>query len=217
MSKINLKSDYTFPIEWKCSNKLIPYKLAIKTMDKHIEDIHLQKSSELIWLLEHPSIYTCGTSSKKEQILNYTKIPIVNSGRGGQVTYHGPGQRIIYIMLNLNNREKDIRKYVKILENWMVTSLEYIGLNAYTCSDRIGIWINGPKGESKIGAIGIRVSHWITYHGISINIDPELKHYNNIIPCGLKNYSVTSLKELGLNYSKEEFDKIIKKTSVQYF
>lgn len=217
MSKINLKSKYTFPIDWKYSNKLIPYKFAIETMDKRIKNIYLQKSSELIWLLEHPSIYTCGTSSKKEQILNHTDIPIIDSGRGGQITYHGPGQRIIYIMLNLNNREKDIKKYVKTLENWMITSLKDIGLNAYTCIGRVGIWVNGPKGESKIGAIGIRLSRWVTCHGISINIDPELKHYNNIIPCGLENFSVTSLKELGYNHSKEDFDDIIKKTSVQYF
>jgi lipoyl(octanoyl) transferase len=186
-------------------------------MEEHIKNIYKQESSEIIWLLEHPSIYTCGTSAKKEQILRHTETPIINSGRGGQVTYHGPGQRIIYVMLNLNHRDKDIRKYVKTLENWMIKSLEHIGLKSYTCNDRIGIWVDGPNGESKIGAIGIRVSHWITYHGISINIDPDLNYYNNIIPCGLKNSSVTSLKELGYNYSINEFDEVIKISSKDFF
>ena len=217
MISLNLKSNNHQTLKWEYDQDLVPYNIAISTMEEHIKNIYKQESSEIIWLLEHPSIYTCGTSTKKEQILRHTETPIINSGRGGQVTYHGPGQRIIYVMLNLNHRDKDIRKYVKTLENWMIKSLEHIGLKAYTCNDRIGIWVDGPNGESKIGAIGIRVSHWITYHGISINIDPDLNYYNNIIPCGLKNFSVTSLKELGYNYNINEFDEVIKKSSKDFF
>ena len=217
MISLNLKSTNSKPIKWKYDKDLVPYNTAIIKMEDRIQKIYEQKSSELIWLLEHPSIYTCGTSARKEQILNHTEIPIVNSARGGQVTYHGPGQRIIYVMLNLNYRKKDIRGYVKTLENWMIKSLKHIGIKAYTCSNRIGIWADGPNGESKIGAIGIRISRWITYHGISINIDPDLSYYKNIIPCGLKDYSVTSFKELGYNYSMKEFDIIIKKSSKEIF
>jgi lipoyl(octanoyl) transferase len=217
MISVNLKSNNNKTLKWKYNKSLIPYDVAISTMENHVQKIHENKESELIWLLEHPSVYTCGTSAKEEQILKQTEVPIINSGRGGQVTYHGPGQRIIYVMLNLNYREKDIRKYVKTLETWMIKSLKYIGLDAYTCKDRIGIWVDGPHGESKIGAIGIRVSHWITYHGISININPNLDYYKSIIPCGLKDFSVTSLKELGYNYTMNEFDEIIKKSSKDIF
>ena len=180
MISLNLKSNNHQTLKWEYDQDLVPYNIAISTMEKHVKNIYKQESSEIIWLLEHPSIYTCGTSTKKEQILRHTEIPIINSGRGGQVTYHGPGQRIIYVMINLNHRDKDIRKYVKTLENWMIKSLEHIGLKAYTCNDRIGIWVDGPNGESKIGAIGIRVSHWITYHGISINIDAGYSHFKAI-------------------------------------
>ena len=217
MSKINIKPKNEVSLSWKNEGKTVPYNSAIKIMEQTVRNIHNQSSSELIWLLEHPSIYTCGTSYKKSDILNITEVPIVETGRGGQITYHGPGQRIIYVMLNLNERHKDIKRYVKCLENWMIDSLKIIGLESYTCKDRIGIWVNTPKGEAKIGAIGIRISRWVTYHGISININPDLKYYKNIIACGLKEFPITSLEELGININNNEFDKIIKTTAKNYF
>ena len=204
-------------IKWKTSSNLIKYNVAIENMGKYINDIKNNKSPEIIWLLEHPSIYTCGRSAKSDDLLDTHNTPVINSGRGGQVTYHGPGQRIIYIMLNLQNREKDVKKYIHTLENWMIMSLKQINIKAHTAADRIGLWVEGPKGESKIGAIGVRISKWITSHGISINIDPDLSFYNGIIPCGLNNYPVTSFRELGCNTKITEFDEIIKKTIKDFF
>ena len=165
MSKINIKSKSELSLNWKNEGKTVPYNSAIKIMEQTVKDIYNKSSSELIWLLEHPSIYTCGTSYKKSDILNITEVPIVETGRGGQ----------------------------------------------------IGIWVNTPKGEAKIGAIGIRISRWITYHGISININPDLSYYKNIIACGLKEFPITSLQELGININAYEFDKIIKTTAKNYF
>jgi lipoyl(octanoyl) transferase len=217
MSKINIKSKNKLVLNWKDERKSVRYNYAIKIMEQTVQNIYNKSSSELIWLLEHPSIYTCGTSYKKSDIINITEVPIIETGRGGQITYHGPGQRIIYVMLNLNKRHKDIKRYVKCLESWMIESLKKIGLDSYTSKERIGIWVNTPKGEAKIGAIGIRISRWVTYHGISININPDLSYYKNIIACGLKEFPVTSLKELGFNINSNEFDKIIKKTAKNYF
>ena len=204
-------------IKWKSSPNLTEYSSAIKIMNNYIKDIKENKSDEIIWLLEHPSVYTSGRSAKNNHILNTKTIPVINTSRGGQVTYHGPGQRIIYVMLNLNNREKDIRKYISTLEKWMIISLEKIDIKAYTIKNRIGLWVKGPKGESKIGAIGVKISKWITGHGISININPNLSYYNGIIPCGLKEYSITSIRELGSEIKMYEFDAIIKQTAKNIF
>lgn len=204
-------------VKWKLSPNLTEYHTAVNIMNNYIKNIKINKSSEIIWLLQHPSIYTCGRSAKSEHLLNTNNIPIINSGRGGQVTYHGPGQRIIYVMLDLNNREKDIRKYIYTLENWMITSLDKIDIKAYTVKNRIGLWVKGPKGESKIGAIGVRISKWITSHGISININPDLSNYNGIIPCGLKEYPITSIRELDSKIEMHEFDDIIKQTAKNFF
>tara|TARA_B100000686_G_scaffold116504_1_gene123827 strand:+ start:13725 stop:14375 length:651 start_codon:yes stop_codon:yes gene_type:complete len=204
-------------IKWKSSPNLTEYSSAIKIMNNYIKDIKENKSDEIIWLLEHPSVYTSGRSAKNNHILNTKTIPVINTSRGGQVTYHGPGQRIIYVMLNLNNREKDIRKYISTLEKWMIISLEKIDIKAYTIKNRIGLWVKGPKGESKIGAIGVKISKWITGHGISININPNLSYYNGIIPCGLKEYPITSIRELGSEIKMYEFDAIIKQTAKNIF
>ena len=217
MSKINIKPKSQLSLNWKNEGKTVPYNSAIKIMEQTVKDIYNKSSSELIWLLEHPSIYTCGTSYKKSDILNITEVPIVETGRGGQITYHGPGQRIIYVMLNLNERNKDIKRYVKCLENWMIDSLKIIGLDSYTCKDRIGIWVNTPKGEAKIGAIGIRISRWITYHGISINVNPDLKSYDGIIACGLENYSITSLHQIGIKIEMKDFDQKLIQTAKKFF
>ena len=216
MKKKYIKSSSDL-IKWKTSNNPMKYNIAIQNMSKYITEIKNNKSPEIIWLLEHPSVYTCGRSAKNEHLINTYDTPVIKSGRGGQVTYHGPGQRIIYVMLNLQYREKDIKKYVQTLENWMIMSLKHININAYTVKDRIGLWVEGPRGESKIGAIGVRISKWITSHGISININPDLSFYSGIIPCGLNNFPVTSFKEMGYDIQITEFDEIIKKTIKNFF
>ena len=215
MKNISLKPIKKIKMTWKVSSGLTDYNTAINMMNKYIKDIKVSKLSDIIWLLEHNPVYTCGTSAKKNHLINIKNTPVINCNRGGQVTYHGPGQRIIYVMLNLNNREKDVRKYVRTLEEWMIISLKKFGVDSFISKDRIGLWVNGPKGESKIGALGVRISKWITSHGISININPNLDYYNGIIPCGLKNYPVTSLKELGYNITMDEFDEVIKKTAIK--
>ena len=188
-----------------------------KRQGNYVKSIKESNSNEIIWLLEHLPVYTCGRSSNKKHLLNTKNTPVINSGRGGQITFHGPGQRIIYVMLDLKKRDKDVRKYVHTLEKWMIMTLKEIGILAFTDPERIGLWVNSPYGESKIGAIGVRLSNWITSHGISININPDLSYYDGIVPCGLKNYPITSLKELGYNIKMYEFDKILKKTISNFF
>ena len=185
-------------------------------MERKIEKIFDNKENEMLWFLNHNHMYTCGTSSKKNEILVKTNIPILQTNRGGKTTYHGPGQRIVYFMINLNKRKKDIRKFVNIIENSVISLLSEFDIEATTFPKRIGIWVVKSKGnklkkEKKIGAIGLRLKKWITYHGLSFNINPNLKYYKNINACGLSNYSSTSLKEFNIHISNKEFDKIFKK------
>ena len=174
------------------------------------------KENEMLWFLNHNHVYTCGTSSKKNEILVKKNIPILQTNRGGKTTYHGPGQRIVYFMINLNKRKKDIRKFVNIIENSTISLLKELDIEATTFPERVGIWVIKSQGnkllkEKKIGAIGLRVKKWITYHGLSFNINPDLKFYENINACGLNNYSSTSLKDLCINLTNKEFDIMYKK------
>ena len=185
-------------------------------MEKKVEKILDNKENEMLWFLNHNHVYTCGTSADKNEILSKTNIPILQTNRGGKTTYHGPGQRIVYFMINLNKRKKDIRKFVNIIENSVISLLKEFDIEATTFPERIGIWVIKSQGnklskEKKIGAIGLRIKRWVTYHGLSFNINPDLKYYENINACGLKNYSSTSLKNLNINLSDKEFDKIFKK------
>ena len=203
--------DKTYEI--KISEKNIDYEEAVKLMKKRVEDIVGKKANDLIWFLNHDHIYTCGTSSNKSEILYKTNIPIINTNRGGKITYHGPGQRIIYLIIDLNKRKKDIRKFINILENTLTCLLKNFQIEATSFSDRVGIWVTKVNGiklskEKKIGAIGLRIQKWVTYHGLSFNINPDLAYYNNIQACGLTDYSATSLKEIGVMLSQKEFDKI---------
>ena len=205
-SKINIKT----------SNHNIEYINALNFMEKKIEKILNNKENEMLWFLNHNHVYTCGTSADKNEILSKTNIPILQTNRGGKTTYHGPGQRIVYFMINLNKRKKDIRKFVNIIENSVISLLKEFGIEATTFPERVGIWVIKSQGnklskEKKIGAIGLRIRKWVTYHGLSFNINPDLKFYENINACGLKNYSSTSLKNLNINLSDKEFDKIFKK------
>lgn len=197
-------------IEWKTSNLSVNYLDAVQFMEERIKNIQNNQASELVWFLEHPSIYTAGTSAKENDLLE-KNFPVFHTGRGGQYTYHGPGQRIIYLMLNLKKRGEDLRKYISNLEDWIIASLKEIGIHAEKKAGRVGIWtINKQDKEAKIAAIGVRVSKWISYHGVAINVFPNLDHYSGIIPCGISEFGVTSLKELGCDISYQKLDIILK-------
>ena len=192
----------------KTSHTPVPYEAALSEMEARVEGIHAGEAQELLWLLEHPSLYTAGTSAKEEDLLN-PQFPVYQTGRGGQYTYHGPGQRVGYVIMDLKKRQSvpDIKKYVWQLEEWIIQTLGEFGVKGARREGRVGIWVIPPKGsEAKIAAIGVRIRHWVSYHGISINIDPDLSHYEGIIPCGISEHGVTSLKALGIDVTTEQFD-----------
>ena len=207
-------------IEIKISNNQINYQEAVMFMESRVEDISKNKSQELIWFLNHNHIFTQGTSASKDEVLNSNVIEIIKSNRGGKTTYHGPGQRIVYFMLNLNNKNKDIRKFISIIENSLISLLADYKIEAQAFKDRVGIWVTKSNNitfdkEKKIGAIGLRIKKWITYHGLSFNIDPDLKYYNYIHSCGLKEYENTSMQELGIKLEQSEFDKKFEKIFIE--
>jgi len=188
------------------SDTLIDYEVASKFMEKRSSLIHNGEANELVWLLEHPNVYTAGSSAKDDELLGKKDIPVYKTTRGGKYTYHGPGQRIIYLMINLERCDKDIRKFIMILENIIIKTFKKFDMDVYPVRDRIGIWIKTNNGEEKIGAMGLKVKKWISLHGISINISPELQYFDGIIPCGLSEYNVTSIKKLKKNIPIENFD-----------
>jgi len=203
-------------IEIKISNKEVNYKEAVLFMESKVRDISENHSKELLWFLSHDHIFTQGTSASDDEILNSDVIEVLKTNRGGKTTYHGPGQRIVYFMLNLNNKKKDIRKFISIIENSVIDFLKNYNVEARAFKDRVGIWVikNNKMTfdkEKKISAIGLRVKKWITYHGMSFNINPDLKYYNSIHSCGLKEYTNTSLNELGIKIDQKEFDEGFKK------
>ena len=198
-------------IEIKKQYDLVDYEAAIKFMQLRVSEISSNLQKELIWFLNHDHIYTQGTSAKENEILKMNKIRIVKTNRGGKTTYHGPGQRIVYFMIDLNNKQKDIRKFITIIEQSLIDFLKNYKINATTFKDRVGIWVTGKDGqtfdkEEKIGAIGLRLQKWITYHGLSFNIKPDMTNYEYINACGLENFKNTSLFELGINLDEECFD-----------
>ena len=203
-------------IEIKISNEEINYKEAVLFMESKVRDISENHSKELLWFLSHNHIFTQGTSASNDEILNSDVIEVLKTNRGGKTTYHGPGQRIVYLMLNLNNKKKDIRKFISVIENSVIDFLKNYNVEARAFKDRVGIWVikNNKMTfdkEKKISAIGLRVKKWITYHGMSFNINPDLKYYNSIHSCGLKEYTNTSLNELGIKIDQKEFDEGFKK------
>ena len=198
-------------IEIKKSNNEINYDEAVKFMESRVDHINRNQSGDLIWFLNHNHIFTQGTSASKKEILNSKIIEVKKTNRGGKTTYHGPGQRIVYFMINLNNKKKDIRKFISIIEDSVITFLANYNVEARSFKERVGIWVikNNKitlNRERKISAIGLRVKKWITYHGMSFNINPDLKYYNYIHSCGLKDYTNTSLNELGIQIDQNEFD-----------
>ena len=203
-------------IEIKISNEEINYKEAVLFMESKVREISENHSKELLWFLSHNHIFTQGTSASDDEILNSDVIEVLKTNRGGKTTYHGPGQRIVYFMLNLNNKKKDIRKFISVIENSVIEFLKNYNVEARAFKDRVGIWVikNNKMTfdkEKKISAIGLRVKKWITYHGMSFNINPDLKYYNSIHSCGLKEYKNTSLNELGIKIDQKEFDEGFKK------
>lgn len=198
---IKVKKDYKF----------INYEESIDFMQSRINEINQGTKNELLWFLSHDHIYTQGTSSSKKEILKKNNIKILKTNRGGKTTYHGPGQRIVYLMINLNKRKKDIRKFISIIEESLMDFLKEYKIDCATYKDKVGIWVTGQGGkkfekEKKIGAIGLRLKQWITYHGLSFNINPTMKYYDDINACGLDNYKNTSLKELGIEINESKFD-----------
>ncbi len=198
-------------IEIKKQYDLVDYQTSLEFMKFRVNEIITESKNELVWFLNHDHIYTQGTSASKNEILEQNKIKIIKTNRGGKTTYHGPGQRIVYFIINLNERKKDIRKFINIIEKSLMDFLSIYNIDCSTYKNRVGIWVTGKDGnkfakEEKIGAIGLRLKNWVTYHGLSFNIKPDMENYNYINACGLKNFKNTSLQELGLEIKESKFD-----------
>ncbi len=193
-------------IDWETAPALVPYPDALALMEARQSEIREAGQRELVWLLEHPPLYTGGTSADPAELLS-NQFPVYDTGRGGRYTYHGPGQRVGYVMLDLARRGKDVRCYVHALEGWVIATLAEFGVAARRAEGRIGIWCDNSAGqEAKIGAIGVRIRRWVTAHGFAVNVAPDLSHFGGIVPCGIAEYPVTSLADLGLSVSMAEFD-----------
>ena len=193
-------------IEWRVTPGLTPYEEALAQMEARAAAIRDGTARELIWLLEHPPLYTAGTSADPAELFNPQGFPVHAAGRGGRYTYHGPGQRVGYLMIDLDRRGRDVRRFVHGLESWLIDSLADLGIAAHRSPGRIGIWVNRNGSESKIGALGLRVRRWVTMHGFSVNLAPELSHFSGIVPCGITDSQVTSLNEMGVADSQPRFD-----------
>ena len=196
-------------IEYFLDKKTIDYPDSIEFMEKKIEDIHKDNCKEFLWFLEHDNIYTAGTSAKKKDLINSNKFKVYKSSRGGQYTYHGPGQRVVYLMLNLKKKGYDIRKFISLIEEWIIKSLKDIDVNAVNDKNHVGIWIKDKNSLKKISSIGLRVRKGITFHGISINLNPNLENFKGINPCGNDPKDVTSLEEIGLKNKIKKFDQVL--------
>ena len=201
------------PIDWTVAAAPVAYPDAITAMEARVAGIRSGVAGEQVWLVEHPPLYTAGTSARRADLLTPDRFPVYEAGRGGQYTYHGPGQRVAYVMLDLQRREPDVRLFVSTLEEWIIRTLAVLGVAAGRRQDAIGIWVErpdkGPGRADKIAAIGIRIRHWITFHGIALNVDPDLEHFSGIVPCGIVAQGVTSLADLGVRATMDEVDAIL--------
>ena len=194
-------------IKWRFSERPVAYPAALAAMEERVAAIREGRAGELVWLLEHPPLYTAGTSARMRDLLAPQRFPVFDAGRGGQYTYHGPGQRVAYLMLDLQRRGPDLRRYIWQLEEWVIQALAELNVRGERRPDRIGIWVVKPGGqEAKIAALGVRVRRWVTYHGVAINLDPDLEHFDGIVPCGISGFGVTSLADLGLTTTMPELD-----------
>ncbi len=209
------------PVEWRIEDALVPYEAALAFMDERVAAIADGKARELVWLLEHPPVYTAGTSANDRDLVEPGRFPVVRTGRGGQYTYHGPGQRVAYVMLDLNRRQPDLRRFVAALEAWLILTLDAFNLRGERREDRVGVWVRRPdKGETvedKIAAIGIRVRRWVTFHGVSLNVEPDLSHFSGIVPCGVAEHGVTSLVDLGLPVTMADADIALRQAFEEIF
>ena len=199
-------------IEWRVSDAPVPYEQALAFMEQRAAAIRDGTARECIWLLEHPPLFTAGTSADPAELTHAIDLPVYEAGRGGRYTYHGPGQRVGYVMLDLERRGKDIRRFVHCLEGWMIDALAQLGVNAHRAPGRIGIWVGEGDEEAKIGALGVRVKRWVTLHGFALNVAPDLSHYRGIVPCGIADFGVTSLAELGKQIPLSGVDAALKRS-----
>jgi len=197
-------------IEWRVSDGLVPYDESLAFMEQRAAAIRAGEARECVWLLQHPPLFTAGTSADPAELFNPEHFPVFEAGRGGRYTYHGPGQRVGYVMLDLEKRGKDIRCFVHSLEGWMIGALADLGVSAHRAEGRIGIWVGDGAEEKKIGALGVRVKRWVTLHGFAINVAPDLSHFGGIVPCGIAEFGVTSLSDLGKQISLPGVDAALK-------
>jgi lipoyl(octanoyl) transferase len=205
-------------VEWLVAPGLTPYPEALAFMEARADAIRQGTAGELVWLVEHPSLYTAGTSTNPDDLKDASRFPVYDAGRGGQYTYHGPGQRVAYVMLDLKRRREDVRAFVAALESWIVTALDRFNIKGEVREDRVGVWVSRPDrppiapnlpAEDKIAAIGIRLRRWVSFHGISLNVEPDLSHFTGIVPCGIEGYGITSLVDLGLPVTMEDADEAL--------
>jgi len=204
-------------IEWRRADALVPYDEAVAAMEARVAAIHGGTAPELVWLVEHPPLYTAGTSAVETDLLQPGRLPVFKTGRGGQYTYHGPGQRVAYVMLDLTRRGRDVGCHVWRLEEWMIRVCARFGVTAERRAGRVGVWVAQAGREDKIGAIGVRVRHWVTYHGLALNIDPDLANYAGIVPCGIAGHGVTSLLALGVRATMADVDAALRATFDEVF
>lgn len=209
------------PVEWMIADAPVAYPDAVAVMERRVQEIAAGTAAECVWLVEHPPLYTAGTSARREDLVAPDRFPTFESGRGGQYTYHGPGQRVAYVMLDLARRRQDLRLFVAALEGWIISTLAAFNVTGERRDDRVGVWVRQPErgigAESKIAAIGIRVRRRVTFHGIALNIDPDLSHFGGIVPCGVREHGVTSLTDLGRIVSMAEADSVLRATFERIF
>ncbi|KEO52822.1 lipoyl(octanoyl) transferase LipB [Thioclava pacifica] len=208
-------------VEWRISETPVPYEEALAFMEHRVAQIAAGEADEMVWLLEHPPLYTAGTSAKREDLVDPDRFPVYEAGRGGQYTYHGPGQRIAYVMLDLNKRGRDVRCFVRRLEDWVIAALAEFNVKGEIRDGRVGVWVTRPDKpkaadgtlrEDKIAAIGVKLRKWVSFHGISINLEPELEHFSGIVPCGIRDHGVTSLVDLGIPATMVDLDVALRAT-----
>jgi len=215
------KNQISPKIEWKSSPEPVSYEDALAFMEKRVDDIANGHAKDCVWLLEHPPLYTAGTSAKTQDLVTPDRFPVYKTGRGGQYTYHGPGQRVVYLMLDLNQRRKDVRWLVHEMESWIIDVCAAFDIQAERRQGRVGLWVrqpsNGPTQEDKIAAIGIRLRRWVSFHGLSINLNPDLEHFSGIVPCGISNHGITSFHNHGVKASLQELDEVLQNQFAKRF
>jgi len=204
------------PIQWSISTAPVGYLAAVEAMEARVAQIAAGTAPECVWLLEHPALYTAGTSADPAELVDAQRFPVFKTGRGGRYTYHGPGQRVVYVMLDVKRRAGDVRAFVAALESWVIETLDRLAITAHVTPGRVGVWVprpdKGSDAEDKIAAIGIRVRRWISYHGLSVNVAPDIAHFSGIVPCGIADQGVTSLADLGVNAAMQDLDAALHQT-----